>query len=134
MNKTEKEIIIRLRTQGVGYSEIAKRLDLPRETVKSFCVRNKVYVYIPGDRCKNCGEKLIQKEKRKRKLFCSKECRLNWWHSHPESLNRKAIYNYTCACCGKVFSVYGNNHRKYCSHQCYINDRFGGDNDDSKGV
>ena len=27
-----------------------------------------------------------------------------------------------------VFNIisYGNKHRKYCSHACYINDRFGG--------
>ncbi|RXM53885.1 RNA polymerase subunit sigma-70, partial [Clostridium tetani] len=26
--------------------------------------------------------------------------------------------------CGKEFSAYGNKNRKYCSHNCYIRDRF----------
>ena len=35
----------------------------------------------------------------------------------------------TCCCkqCGKPFTAYGNKGRKYCCHQCYIVDRFGGD-------
>ena len=33
-----------------------------------------------------------------------------------------------CARCGKPFTAYGNAGRKYCSHSCYIADRFkGGD-------
>lgn len=43
-----------------------------------------------------------------------------------EEVNRKANYSCTCAFCGKQFTSYGNKHRKYCSHACYINDRFGG--------
>lgn len=38
---------------------------------------------------------------------------------------RKAVYAYTCAHCGKPFTAYGNKERKYCSHNCYISDRFG---------
>ena len=30
-----------------------------------------------------------------------------------------------CKNCGVMFTVYGNKHRKYCCHECYINDRFG---------
>ena len=101
MRKAEKENIVLWRTQGIGYAEIAKRLDLSRDTVKSFCIRNKVYVDAQGDKCKYCARPLVQKEKRKRKLFCSNECRLNWWHEHPENLSRKATYSFTCAGCGK---------------------------------
>ena len=134
MRKSEKENIVLWRTQGIGYAEIAKRLDLSRETVKSFCIRNKVYVETQGDKCKYCAKPLVQKEKRKRKLFCSNECRLNWWHKNPDKLSRKATYSFICAGCGKPFSAYGNNHRKYCSHQCYIKERFGGKNDYTKGI
>lgn len=38
----------------------------------------------------------------------------------PEKL--KAV----CPVCKKPFTVYGNANRKYCSHECYIEDRFGG--------
>lgn len=32
----------------------------------------------------------------------------------------------TCPACGKEFPVYGNSHRKFCSHACYIAYRFRG--------
>ena len=35
-------------------------------------------------------------------------------------MKRKAVYTYTCPACGKKFTVYGNSHRKFCSHACYI--------------
>ena len=31
--------------------------------------------------------------------------------------------------CGKPFTVYGNSKRKYCSHECYIRNRFKGGDD-----
>jgi hypothetical protein len=34
------------------------------------------------------------------------------------------LYHFTCIACGKRFSAYGKADRKYCSHECYINDRF----------
>lgn len=41
----------------------------------------------------------------------------------------KANYECICEYCGKTFLSYGNKNRKYCSHSCYINDRFGGGED-----
>ena len=43
-----------------------------------------------------------------------------------ELVKRKAVYTFTCPACGKEFTVYGNSHRKFCSHACYIAYRFGG--------
>ena len=43
---------------------------------------------------------------------------------YKSTSHENAIYTYVCAACGKQFEAYGNNHRKYCSHKCYINDRF----------
>ena len=43
-----------------------------------------------------------------------------------DMVKRKAIYEYTCTTCGSAFTAYGNIHRKYCCHECYIADRFGG--------
>lgn len=34
-----------------------------------------------------------------------------------------------CPCCHETFIVYGNGQRKYCSHTCYVKDRFGGGQD-----
>ena len=158
MNKAQKEKIILMRTQGIGFSEIASNVNISRDTVKSFCMRNKITVINSDDKCKFCGNPLVQKEKVKKKfinsddkckfcgnplvqkekvkkkLFCCNKCRLDWWHKNPDKLSRKATYSFICAGCGKPFSAYGNNHRKYCSHQCYIKERFGGKNDYTKGI
>ena len=43
-----------------------------------------------------------------------------------DELKKRAVYDFKCQNCGKPFQAYGNNHRKYCSRKCYINERFGG--------
>jgi transposase len=43
----------------------------------------------------------------------------------------KVFYTVKCTFCGTEFSCYGDKNRKYCSHKCYIDDRFGCKN--SKG-
>nr|WP_297993491.1 hypothetical protein [uncultured Actinomyces sp.] len=50
---------------------------------------------------------------------------MSWWHTHPMMLERRAITTHTCAGCGATFEAYGNKHRKYCTHACYIRTRFG---------
>ena len=71
MRKADIENIVLWRTQGIGYAEIAKRLNISRDTVKSFCMRNKITVINQSDKCKFCGNPLVQKEKVKKKRFCS---------------------------------------------------------------
>ena len=44
---------------------------------------------------------------------------MSWWHAHPEKIERRAVYTFTCQTCGIGFEAYGNNHRKYCSRACY---------------
>lgn len=39
----------------------------------------------------------------------------------------KISYMHICLCCKKKFATYGNSSRKYCSPECCINDRFGGE-------
>lgn len=106
--------------------KIGEQLGISDNTVRSFCRRSGL-----GDSakntvaCKQCGKLIKIMPKQKPKKFCSEVCRTAWWKSHPECVNRKAVYEYTCECCGRHFTAYGNNHRKYCSHACYIADRFG---------
>ena len=134
----QKEKILQLRYQGASYSEIAKAVGLPRDTVKSFCRRNAannsdVTITEPDlNGCRECGKALVQISGRKQRIFCSKECREKWWHTHPEKIRQRAVYTFTCPQCGKTFTAYGNRHRKYCSHRCYICDRFGGNANEKK--
>ena len=40
MTNEQKEIIMRLRVEGHGYTAVANIVGLPKDTVKSFCRRN----------------------------------------------------------------------------------------------
>lgn len=133
MTTEQKEIITRLRKDGQGYTAIANTVGIPKETVKSFCRRSNLggSSSLPNrnaerNKCPQCGQKIEQKTGTKPRRFCSPECRQSWWNSHPEEVGRKAVYEFVCAGCGKPFSSYGNSHRKYCSHECYIAARFKG--------
>ncbi len=137
MTTDEKARIRQMRFEGMSYAQISSNLNISENTIKSFCRRNNLPVggiilspdATPESKdntvCRHCGKQLRQNPKHKPKKFCSDACRRAWWKAHKENLDRKAIYHFTCACCGKVFESYGNNRRKYCGHACYIKDRFG---------
>lgn len=121
MNKTERETVMRLRGDGMGYKEIADKTGLSINTIKSFCRRN-LAQSSPADKentCLQCGAALTHIPHRKKKKFCSDSCRMAWWNAHQELVNRKAVYHLTCQNCGKGFESYGNTKRKYCSRSCY---------------
>lgn len=128
MTSEQKKEIIRLRSQNVGYTAIAEILGISKDTVKTFCKRNDVGGIRSESRkpdgCPHCGKPVIQTPGHKPKRFCSAECRQAWWNAHPESVGQKAVYEFICPFCGEHFTAYGNNHRKYCSHACYISARY----------
>lgn len=133
MNSVQKEHIRELRKQGESYAKIANALGISINTIKSYCRRNNLTsktcvkpVGSPGGGayCQKCGKKLVMKPNQKPQKFCSYNCRMAWWKKHPELINKRAIYHFVCAYCGKDFNSYGNKKRKYCSHPCYIKDRF----------
>lgn len=138
MTNEQKLQIKQLRESGFGYTAIAESLSLTKFQVSSYCYRNDLggrksdthaTERPDNDYCRCCGKVLTQVPKQKRFKFCSKECRVKWWNSHPEKVYRRAFYNFTCAHCGKEFTAYGNANRKFCSHSCYIAERFKGGND-----
>ncbi len=138
MTNEEKKLIDGLRAEGLGYRKIAVRIGISENTVKSYLRKvetseTKDITPAPtaGDSgephsCLYCGKPVVQNPGRKQKKFCSDACRNQWWNNHQDLVRRNAVYHFTCPACGKDFSAYGNAHRKYCSHACYIDHRFGG--------
>lgn len=47
----------------------------------------------------------------KEKNLRSDSCRMKWWNSHQELVNRKAEYIFVCRNCGRLFTAYGNKER-----------------------
>ena len=132
MTRDQIEKITHLRRTGQGYTAIAKAVGVPKETVKSFCKRNDLGGQLVCQSkekskmtCPQCGGKIEQNLSAKPKRFCCAACRQAWWNSHPDRVGKKAIYNFVCSGCGKAFTAYGNDHRRYCCHACYIAARFG---------
>lgn len=136
MTDGQKDRIRQMKADGFGYIKIARELGLSENTVKSFCRRkglngtaeDVVALSLDGDKgvCQCCGADVMQNPGRKAKKFCSDKCRNAWWNSHQDRVKRKAHYEFVCAYCKKAFTAYGNAGRKYCSHACYVADRFGG--------
>lgn len=141
MTENQKTRIAGLRAKGMGYGKIAQELGVPVNTIKSYCRRNSLggnaSVEVPvkalsGETsyCENCGKEIHQIAKQKKKRFCCDKCRNLWWNAHLDQVKRKAVYKYKCPHCGTEFEVYGNSLRKYCCHECYVADRFGGGGDE----
>lgn len=122
-----KERIIELRRRGLTFGQIAEEVGGSRNTVKSLCRRLGIEPETKtpaasNNRCEQCDNTFDVKAG---KRFCSTECRLKWWHTNPQRLNKKAIYTFTCRHCDRTFEAYGNKGRKFCAHACYIRHRFG---------
>ena len=137
MTLFQKEQVRRMRGEGKSYSKIATCLGISENTIKSYCQRNNLGGINDTSKagqadiekevfnfCKNCGKSIEQRPGRKQRKFCSDECRITWWNSHMDLVSQKSIYHLECMGCRKSFDSYGNKNRKYCTHACYIKDRF----------
>ena len=117
MRLQDKIAINNMRLERHSPSEIAAKLGLSPSTVRSYIHR---HPNIPGTKaCKHCGKPLMQPKGRREKKFCSDSCRMAWWNTHKEDVNKQAYYTLTCHHCGKEFENYGNANRKYCRRACY---------------
>ena len=138
MTSMQAKQIREFRMKGVGYKAIASVLGLSRDVVRNYCKSHgfdghatEVSMNLKeqmqkGDACLCCGKVVQQPGMGRKRKFCSDKCRREWWVAHPEASQKKetAIYEKTCAYCGKPFTVYGNKYRRYCIHECYVHDRF----------
>ncbi len=117
MKKQDAERMSSMIKNGFGATSIARTLGISVNTVRSYIRRH------PGlgsaDTCRECGKKLIQSPGYKKKKFSSDQCRMAWWNSHREQVNRQSFTILICRTCGKEFESYANPKRKYCSRECY---------------
>jgi DNA-directed RNA polymerase specialized sigma subunit, sigma24 homolog len=134
MTDIQKHEIMVLRKQGFSYSEIAAKIGVNVNSIKTHCQRNglgqkdlaeMIVLSKTTHFCKQCGDPLVILPKMKPKMFCNATCRSTWWNAHPEEMSSSPDYYSVCACCGKEFHNRGGKNRVYCSHDCYIKARFG---------
>lgn len=138
MTSVQEKQIRNFRMQGIGYKAIASNMGLSRDVVRNYCKSHGLDGYAAevvvnlkeqmqqGDVCGCCGAAILQPAIGRKRRFCSEKCRREWWAAHPEKSRKKevAFYEKTCVYCGQHFTVYGNKNRRYCSHECYVHDRF----------
>lgn len=138
MKTDEKNKIVSLRKEGRSMTEIADELGLSRNTVKSFCRRHG----LTGDaqsmpevsitdapiekNCLCCGKPMLVLPGRKERKYCSDACRMHAWNTSLGQTRLNGMLEYSCPACGKAFYAYPTRKRKYCSHECYVESRFGG--------
>ena len=84
MTNEQKRLIDQYRRQGMGSTEIAERLNLSVNTVKSYCRRNAMETPVagvddaPSGLCRQCGALISGKRDKRGKHFCSDKCRYQW--------------------------------------------------------
>ena len=129
MTEQQKTQIAKLRQNGDSYKKIADTLGLSVNTIKSFCRNNGLTGKVTppkADVCLVCGKTLVQTAKRKKRKFCSAKCREKWWNNNRHVGQRRTAIIMKCMHCSREFIAYPREHRKYCSCECYISDRFHG--------
>ncbi len=133
MIKEQENQITEMRISGLGFTAIASRLGLSRIAIRAFCKAHDLMGMNPSaskmpkptpGRCKTCEKEIKQSYGKRKRQFCSDRCHMDWWNARPNKVKRKAFYTFRCAFCGDEFTAYGNANRKYCCHECYINDRY----------
>ena len=122
MKKQDIKTIHEMLQLGKTSTEISLAVGIPSSTIRAHIRRHPEFY--GGKTCRNCGHVMVQPIGRKVKHFCSDKCRMAWWNSHREQIQKQAYYTLVCTHCGKEFESYGNQNRKYCSRDCYVIARF----------
>lgn len=129
MTEAQRDQIRNLCRDGLGYKRIAALLELPESTVKSYCRRHGIErrdiarQIVNMDTCRECGARLYNTKGHRQRVFCSAECRNEYWRKH--TAERKNLVESVCQCCGKSVMDYAFRKRKYCSLECYRKARWG---------
>ncbi|MEG0155196.1 MAG: hypothetical protein RR869_06375 [Lachnospiraceae bacterium] len=127
MTNEQKELIVTMRQSGYGYRKIGNKLELSRDEVRNYCKVRHLCGGVTGQKillkddetvCIQCGKPIVNKATGRRRKYCSVKCKQKWEAAHP-----KKNYEQICQLCGKPFKS-SSKSQKYCSHECYVQDRF----------
>ena len=123
MTAEQKKLILKMRTDFCGYTQISEATGLSVSSVKSYCYRhglNTEALKASGGFCRLCGKPITKPSRTRPRKFCSDACKSAWWNRHRfDHAGSSAIVQFSCRVCGKQFRDYGSANRKYCSQVCY---------------
>ena len=125
MTSGQEKVIQRLRVAGESYTSISNKTGMAVGTIKAYCSRQGIKPsQDETQQCVACGLELVPTmSKSKPQRFCSTQCRISWWEENRDKRVRRGAVH-VCEHCRKEYTSY-NKQSKYCSHPCYIAQRFG---------
>ena len=112
--------ILKLQLQGYGYRRIANMLSMSPNTVKAYIRKQSIEKYLKEGLpfCLNCGKELVHVPKKRKKKFCSIECKMKYWNTKKPKT--KGMVTTVCLQCGKEYLHYISKQKKFCSRDCYF--------------
>lgn len=116
MTKKEKEHILNMNDAGKSLADISDETGIPKNTIKSFLRRSKIVENKTV--CLNCGVVLTHIPHKKKKKFCSDNCRMHYWNAHPDKMSHTNASIIKCEVCGKDVLSYRKKPRRFCSREC----------------
>ena len=137
LSQEQKESIRNHVATGRGYREIADVEYLSRNSVKEYIDELLAMKWCPKDdsdlefidtqQCGWCGKIGNHNKTGRPKRFCCDNCRRAYNKLYHSSIKQRCVY------CGKNFEAQ-NNKQRFCSHDCYIKNRFWTEEDATKIV
>ena len=76
--------------------------------------------------CPNCGAAIGESGNGRPRVYCSDQCRREYWNRHTRPDAWKSYEPMVCPVCGRVFRAkrVSTRPRKYCSRACASRSRF----------
>ena len=129
LNEEQKKQIRQMAEAGCGYCEMIQCLRILRQEIVDYRTKLVEEEWTPAkenfgegirkNTCLWCGKEYQTFATGRKRKFCSDQCWRNYYMLYPSEPRKSA----RCAYCGKVFKMV-NSKRKFCSHECYIKNRF----------
>ena len=106
-----------IRVSSISLRRYLKKTDVKEvtvdETPKPVVIKDEDQI----GTCKQCGQPFILNKRGVKSSFCSSRCRIAYYRKQQSC-------EMTCAYCGKTFMTHRKKTAKYCSPECFYQDRF----------